>query len=278
MKPRIVNIFSENNDFQYVETLRRNRVKRQHHREFFVEGVRAINLALKYQWHVRAFLYSREHKRSDWAENILRQSQAETHYELSSSLLEKLSDKEETSELLAIVTMPEDDLARIPIHDRLLVVIFDRPASPGNLGSIIRSCDALRVDGLIITGHSVDVYDPETIRASTGSFFALPIVRLPSQKELRPWFDTMRKRLGPFQIVGSDERADHTIDAHDFTKSTVLIVGNETWGMSASYKELCDEIVKIPIYGAASSLNVANATSIVLYEVDRQRRSRGEID
>ena len=274
MKPRIVKIFSANNDFQYVETLRRNRIKRQHNHEFFVEGVRAINLALKHHWHIRAFLYAREHKLSDWAENILRQSQTETHYEVSSSLLEKLSDKEETSELLAVVRMPDDDLARIPVHERLLVVIFDRPASPGNLGSIIRSCDALRVDGLIITGHSVDVYDPETIRASTGSFFSLPFVRLPSQKELRPWFDIVRERIGSFQIVGSDERADRAIDAHDFTKPTVLIVGNETWGMSASYKELCDAIVKIPIYGSASSLNVASATTIVLYEVDRQRRNR----
>lgn len=272
MKPRIVKLFSENNDFQYVETLRRNRVKRQRQREFFAEGVRAINLALKYQWRIRAFLYSRERELSDWAKDILRHSHAQVHYELPLSLLEKLSYKEETSELLAVVTMPDDDLARIPLHEQLLVVVFDRPTSPGNLGSIIRSCDALRVDGLIITGHSVDVYDPETIRASTGSFFALPIVRLPSHKELRPWFATIQERVGLFQIVGSDERAEHPIDAHDFTKPTVLIVGNETWGMSASYKELCDEVVRIPIYGSASSLNVASATSIVLYEVDRQRR------
>lgn len=274
MKTRIIKVVSENNDFQYVETLRRNRVKRQHSREFFVEGVRAINLALKQHWHIRAFLYSRDCKLSDWATDILRHSQAQIHYELPLSLLEKLSDKEETSELLAVVTMPDDDLRRIPVHNELLVVVFDRPASPGNLGSIIRSCDALRVDGLIITGHSVDAYDPETIRASTGSFFALPIVRLASQKELLPWFDAVRERIGSFQIVGSDERAEHTIDAHDFTKPTVLIVGNETWGMSASYKELCDAIVKIPIYGSASSLNVASATSIVLYEVDRQRRAK----
>lgn len=274
MKPRIVKVFSENNDFQYAETLRRNRVKRQHNHEFFVEGVRAINLALKHSWRIRAFLYASERKLSDWATDILRHSQAQIHYELSASLLEKLSDKEETSELLAIVTMPDDDLRRIPVHNELLVVIFDRPASPGNLGSIIRSCDALRVDGLIITGHSVDVYDPETIRASTGSFFALPIVRLASQKELPPWFDAVRERIGAFQIVGSDERAEHSIDAHDFTKPTVLVIGNETWGMSASYKELCDAIVKIPIYGSASSLNVASATSIVLYEVDRQRRAK----
>jgi TrmH family RNA methyltransferase len=187
-------------------------------------------------------------------------------------LLEKLSNKSEASELLALVTLPEDDLARISVHERLLVVIFDRPASPGNLGTIIRSCDALRVDGLIITGHAVDLYDPETISASTGSFFALPTIRLPSQKELLPWIEKIRHQLQRVQIVGSSEDATIVIDQHDFTQPTLLVVGNETWGMSASYKEFCDSIVSIPMYGSATSLNVANATSILLYEVDRQRR------
>jgi TrmH family RNA methyltransferase len=72
--------------------------------------------------------------------------------------------------------------------------------------------------------------------------------------------------------VGSDEKADYSIEEHDFTDPTILVVGNETWGMSATYRELCDTIVKIPIAGSASSLNVACATSIFLYEIDRQRR------
>jgi TrmH family RNA methyltransferase len=275
MAPRLVKIYSENNEFQYIETLRRRREKRQRHKEFFIEGVRPINQALLHNWHIRAFVYSREKHLSDWAEGILARSQASEHYELRLPLLEKLSNKSDASELLALVTMPEDDLVRIPVHDRLLVVIFDRPASPGNLGTIIRSCDALRVDGLIITGHAVDLYDPETISASTGSFFALPTVRLPSQKELQPWLAMLRQRLQHVQIVGSSEDATVFLDQHDFTQSTLLVVGNETWGMSASYKELCDTVVSIPIYGSASSLNVANAISILLYEVDRQRRKLG---
>jgi 23S rRNA (uridine2479-2'-O)-methyltransferase len=188
-------------------------------------------------------------------------------------LLEKLSNKTEPSELLALVAMPDDDLARIPLTSRLLVVIFDRPASPGNLGTIIRSCDALHVNGLILTGHGVDLYDPETISASTGSLFALPVVRLPSHQELLPWFETIRFTVGPFQVVGSDEKAERTIAEHDFKQPTVLVVGNETWGMSAAYRDLCDVVVKIPIAGSASSLNVACATSIFLYEIDRQRNS-----
>lgn len=272
MKPRIVRIYSENNDFQYAETLRRKREKRQKHKEFFVEGVRPINQALAYHWHIRAFLYSPERALSDWAKNIVQNSRAVTHFELPLALLEKLSNKVETSELIALVSMPEDDLARIPLKQNMLIVLFDRPASQGNLGTIIRSCDALGVDGLVITGHAVDLYDPETISATTGSFFALPTVRLPSHKELLPWFETIRAQIGPFSLVGSSEKAAQDIAAHDFTGPTMLVVGNETWGMSAGYSELCDTIVKIPMGGSASSLNVACATSIILYEIDRQRR------
>ena len=271
-KPRVVKIYSENNDFQYAETLRRKREKRQRQREFFVEGVRPINQALKYNWHIRAFLYSREKPLSDWAENILRTSHASIHYELPWYLHAKLSNKSEPSELIALVSMPEDNLARIPVHENLLVLAFDRPSSPGNLGTIIRSCDALRVDGLIITGHSVDLYDPETISATTGSFFAVPTVRLPSHKELLPWIAEIQQRLGRVQIVGSDEHGDCELFQHNFAQPTILVVGNETWGMSAAYRELCDTVVSIPIVGSASSLNVACATSILLYEIDRQRR------
>ncbi|GLV58999.1 rRNA methyltransferase [Dictyobacter sp. S3.2.2.5] len=272
-RPRIVKIHSENNDFQYAETLRRKREKRLRQREFFVEGVRPINQALHYNWHVRAFLYSRDKPLSDWAENILRDSQAEVHYELPWYLHAKLSNKSEPSELIALVSMPEDDPARIPMKDDLLVVVFDRPASPGNLGTIIRSCDAMGVDGMVITGHSVDLYDPETISATTGSFFALPVVRLPSQKELLPWVEAIRRRLGSFHVVGSDEKGDCELTEHDFTQPTLLVVGNETWGMSAAYREFCDTVVSIPMAGSASSLNVACATSILLYEATRQRRS-----
>jgi 23S rRNA (uridine2479-2'-O)-methyltransferase len=271
--PRVVKIYSENNDFQYAETLRRKREKRLRQREFFVEGVRPINQALRYNWPIRAFMYSRDKPLSDWAENILRTSSAEIHYEMPWHLHTKLSSKAEPSELVALVTMPDDDLSRIPLKDDLLVVVFDRPASPGNLGTIIRSCDALRVDGIVITGHSVDLYDPETISATTGSFFAVPLVRLPSQKELLPWIEMLRKQSGGIHIVGSDEDGDCELTEYDFTQPTLLVVGNETWGMSAAYRELCDTVVSIPIEGSASSLNVACATSILLYEINRQRRA-----
>lgn len=251
--------------------LRRNRQKRQHFRELFVEGVRPINLALAHGWTINAFLYAPESGLSDWATGILRQSPAATHFELPPGLMRKLSEKTDTSELIALVAMPEDDLARIPVRHDLLVVVADRPQNPGNLGTLIRSCDALGVDGVVISGHAVDLYDQETIRASTGSLFAIPVVRLPSPGTLLSWIDGAAATVGTVQIVGSDEKAATRVWDHDFTAPTVLLVGNETWGLSAGYRDLCTAMVRIPIGGAASSLNVANAASIVLYEIARQR-------
>lgn len=271
MKPHVSRVYSENNLYQYLDTLRRRREKRQREGVFFLEGVRPINQALAHGWHVTTYAYAPERGLSGWARDILARSQAQTHIEAPAALLAKLSAKSEPSELLALVAMREDDLARIPLAPDLLVVVCDRPASPGNLGSIIRSCDALGAHGLIITGHSVDLYDPETISASVGSLFALPAVRLPSDKALEPWIAAARERLGALQVVGCDEHGDVLLSACDFRGPTLLVMGNEKWGMSAAYRERCDVIARIPMAGSASSLNVASATSIFLYEITRQR-------
>ena len=117
------------------------------------------------------------------------------------------------------------------------------------------------------------LYDPETIRATTGSFFALPTVRLPSQQELLPWLAGLRQRYADLQVVGTSAKAEVDVAQHDFRRATVLLLGNETSGLSHAYKELCDALVTIPIGGAATSLNVACAASILLYEANRQRRA-----
>ncbi len=270
MKKRILRITKENADFQILNALKTNREKRNKE-GFLFEGVRNINNAIQYGWTIKSFLYSSEKGLSGWARGILERSTADTHYDLSLVLLGRLSNKKETSELLAVAEMKRDDLKRIDVEDKLLVVVFDRPSSPGNLGTIIRSCDALGVHGLVITGHAVDLYDPETISATTGSLFSLPIVRVPSQKELMPWIEEIKKRYPDTEIIGTDEKGSKTIYEHDFNKPTVLLAGNEKVGLSDGYKQVADVMVKIPMEGSASSLNVAVATSIIIAEICRQR-------
>ncbi len=269
---KIIKIVKANAQFQLLNALKTNREKRNKD-GFIFEGVRNINNALKYNWKIKAFFYSTDSGLSNWAKEILKNSSAEIHYDLSAELLKQLSNKEEASELLALAEMPKDDLSKIKISSNLLVVVFDRPASPGNLGTIIRSCDSFGVDGLIITGHASDVYDQETVSATTGSLFSLPIVRLPSQKELESWISKLREKYPDLQVVGTDESGSKTIYEYDFNQPTILLAGNEKWGLSAGYKELADTMVKIPMEGSASSLNVAVATSIIISEIKRQRNN-----
>lgn len=270
MAAKVLTITKENATFQVLNALKTNREKRNHE-GFIFEGVRNINNAVAYNWNIKAFFYSSEKGLSDWAKDILESSKAETHYDLSLELLNKLSNKEEASELLALAEIPEDGFGKIELKENPLIVIFDRPSSPGNLGTIIRSCDALGVDGLIITGHAVDVYDPETISATTGSLFSLPIVRVQAQKDLEEWIEILRKKYPTLQVVGTDENGSESIYEHDFKTPTILLAGNEKWGLSAGYKEMADVMVNIPMQGSASSLNVAVATSIILSEINRQR-------
>lgn len=274
-QPRTVRLHSANNDFQRIEVLRRNRQKRRQYREFFLEGVRPMNLALEHGWEIRAFIMSLDRPLSDWAKDILRTSHAPLHYELPAHLAAQLSGKTETSELMAIVRMPADDLARIALGASPRVVVFDRPSSPGNLGSTIRSADALGADGMVTLGHGVDLYDPETISASRGSLFALPTVRVDGLRELDPWLDQMRERLPATQIVALEEEADVELWDLDLAGATVLLLGTEKWGLSAALKERATVMARIPMEGAASSLNVAAAASIALYEMARQRANRG---
>ena len=105
---------------------------------------------------------------SAWARETLTDVPAEK-VAVSGELMRELGGKADTvPELLAVVAMPEDTLERIPAGPSMLVVVFDRPTSPGNIGTLVRSADAFGADGVIVTGHAADVYDPKAVRASTG--------------------------------------------------------------------------------------------------------------
>jgi TrmH family RNA methyltransferase len=181
--------------------------------------------------------------------------------------MSELSGKEDASELIAVMEMPPDDLDRIPPRADMVVVVFDRPTNKGNLGTMIRTCDALGCHGLIVTGHAVDLYDPETVRASMGSLFHLPVVRLPSHNELLTWISSVKRGHPGLQLVGSSARGAVPLPQCAFSRPAVLLIGNETMGLSRNYKDRCDVLVSIPMSAnsSASSLNVACAASILVY-------------
>ncbi|GAA1949077.1 TrmH family RNA methyltransferase [Catenulispora subtropica] len=263
---------SRNARFQQWQTLLTNRTKRQRAGRFLVQGVRPITLAADQGWPIHEILVDADRRLSRWAEEMLRVTAAEV-VALPTELIAELGEKEQEAapELLAVVGMPPDDLDRISLRTGapFLGVAFDRPTQPGNIGTLIRSADAFGANGVIVTGHAADVYDPRAVRASTGSLFGVPTVRTPSQREVVDWLAD-----SGVTIVGTDEDGDTDIEDYDFGAPTLIVVGNETVGMSTGWRDACDRILSIPMGGIASSLNAANAATVVLYEAARQRRRR----
>ena len=272
---RTLRVSRPNSAYQVLASLRANRVKRHRLRQFVVEGVHPINTALDRGWSVEAIVTAHGRHLSHWAAGVLDRAAPPLHYELSGELFGALSGKTEPSELLAILRMPEDSLDRIPAAPDLLAAVIDRPSNPGNLGTLIRSCDAFGVHGLAVVGHGVDVYDPATVTASRGSLFAVPVVRVASPEDLTDWLARVRTALGTCVLVGADENGASDVDRLDLAQPVVFVLGNETSGLSRAWQERCDVLARIPIGGSASSLNVAVAGSVLFYEAMRQRK-RGQ--
>lgn len=261
-----IRVTSRNARFQQWEALLHNRTKRHRQGEFLVQGVRPITLAVEHGWTIRSLISDGRPRLSAWAGGLWESTTAE-QVVMAPELVAELGEKDEPSELLAVVQMPDDDLARLDPGG--LTVVFDRPTQPGNLGTLARSADAFGASGLIVTGHAADPYDPRAVRSSTGSLFALTVVRAPSHREVLDW---ARAFAHPITIVGTDETGSIDVRDADLGGPLIVVVGNETHGMTAAWREACDVLVAVPMAGSASSLNAATAGSIVLAEAFRQRQ------
>lgn len=267
-----INIINKNNDYQRFEVLKTNRNKRYKYNEFLVEGVRSLNEAVNNGWNIRSLIYDKNNL-SGWAKDMIKNVKTETNYNLTPMLLKELSDKEDTSELMAVIKMRDDSLDNIQLSSNPLIVLFDRPSNKGNLGTMIRSCDAMGADLLIITGHAVDLYEPDVVVAAMGSFFNLPVVRVADNNVLYQYIAGLKERYPEFTVVGTTAHKENPVYDTDLSGPVLLMMGNETMGLNKAFKERCDVLCTIPMseHSYASSFNVSCAGAILMYEIVRQR-------
>ncbi|RJO74716.1 RNA methyltransferase [Nocardia panacis] len=255
-----------------------NRTKRHRDGRFLVQGVRPITQAIANDWPLETLLYRLgTPELSGWARELLDTTEVST-VGLVPELMADLGEKSTgTPEVVAVACTRDrvlDDFAPgEPGEDAPVVVVFDRPNSPGNLGTLIRSADAFGASGVIVTGHGADHYDPQAVRASTGSLFAMPVLRASGSDQVLEFRDRQTNRGIPTRIIGTDEHGARALFDHDLTEATILVIGNETSGMSAGWRAVCDEIAEIPMGGTASSLGAPSAAAVALYEISRQRRT-----
>ncbi|MFN2595127.1 MAG: TrmH family RNA methyltransferase [Actinomycetota bacterium] len=183
---------------------------------------------------------------------------------LDASLFRRLSDRDNPSGIGAVVAPRAAALEEISLEGKPVVVLVDGVSSPGNLGTIARTADAVGARGLIVTGTSTDPWDPASIKASMGTLFELPVSVLASATQAIDW-----ARAGDVPVIATSARAESSIHDADIHPPAMLMFGSERHGLDRSVLERSDMQLRIPLRGHASSLNLAVAAGIFLYELTR---------
>jgi TrmH family RNA methyltransferase len=232
--------------------------------KFLIEGFHLVEEAIKAGADVTTIVYSLE-KGKPAALFAATQDRIEW-IGVSQAVLEKCSDTQTPQGIFAVVDKPNlrgEDLWSSRLRD--LVVVVDGVQDPGNLGTIIRSADAVGAGGVLLGAGTVDVYNPKTIRSTMGSLFHLPILEGDLLQIL------LRARAEGVQLVTTSLQAQQSCYETDLSKPTWIILGNEAKGVSPEVAAEADVKVIIPMQGQAESLNVAMAGTVLLFEASRQR-------
>jgi len=258
-------IKTENDEYQIIQSLRLNRIKRNKLREIFIEGIECIKQAINSNIEITRIIVKDVNALSNWGKNIIEQYRDVKIIEMSDNLFNGLTDKTNPPEMLMTAKINLNTIDDIQ-NENPFIILFDRPSDYGNLGSIIRSADAFNADGVFIMGHGVDIYEPKVIRASMGSVFFTKIVAVESMEILVEYIK-IQKLKNNMEIIGTDSTGTMSLENCRIKRPVMVIIGNEAKGMSIKLKELCDKIIKIPIGGNVNSLNVSCAASIIMWEI-----------
>jgi TrmH family RNA methyltransferase len=181
--------------------------------------------------------------------------------ETSRDILGKLSGKDNPQTVIGVYEEPATGLASIDRTTAGIWFVAQALRDPGNLGTMLRTGDAVGAGGLILIDDCVDPFSVEAVRASMGAIFTQRIARA-AWDEFLPWL-----RAGPGQLIGTSLKTDLDYRAADYVKPTFLLIGNESHGLPEAYEQACDLRVKIPMRGKADSLNAAIAAAVVAYEL-----------
>jgi TrmH family RNA methyltransferase len=258
-----------------VKALRALRLRKYRQREglFLVEGIRIVEEALDTGAPVETLVYAPELLVSQRARGLVQRVEPERRLALSSDVFGTLSGRDTPQGIAAAISIEEPSLADLPATQDLLVLVAYQLRDPGNLGTIVRTADAAGATGVVVVEPSVDLYDPQTVRATMGSLFALPVVRLQGEADLVDWYGEIRAAGLPLLVAGSSAHGPVDYFEADLSRPLVLLLGSERQGLPPSVREQADVLVRLPMAGRATSLNVAAAAAALVYEVVRQRRS-----
>lgn len=229
---------------------------------FVLEGQRELEHCLSsgYQldtvFYCPAIMHPSAHPILDRAEQLV---------EVSPALYEKIAYRGSTEGVIALVHTRQLTLDELQLGDNPLIVVLERVEKPGNLGAILRSCDAAGADALIVCDPLTDLFNPNLIRSSIGAIFTVPTVACDSTSCI-----AFLKQLG-IQILTAQLQDSKLYYDTPMDIPTAIVMGTEATGLTPQWREAADAHIRIPMNGRLDSLNVSVSAAILLFEAVRQR-------
>lgn len=244
--------------------LLRQRKERDESGLFLVEGIRHVGDAVQSQAQVEYLCYAPDLLDSSFALQLVHQleGQGVPCLAVTGETFEGLADKENPQGILAVVRQPVFLLENLGGHNFPWAVALVAPQDPGNIGTILRTIDAVGASGLLLLENSADPYHPSAVRASMGALFWYPVVRT-SFDSFLTW-----ARQESYHLYGTSAHGSQDYrQSRPFQQPCILLMGSERQGLSAEQAAACEGLLRMPMRGKVTSLNLAVATGVMLYHM-----------
>jgi TrmH family RNA methyltransferase len=231
---------------------------------FLIEGMREIELAIKGNYEIETFLFLTELVSETQLKKIISSSTVE-NIEISKEVYQKIAYRDTTEGILAVAKTKSLQLSDLKLPKNPLLVVLEAIEKPGNIGAILRTCDAANVDAVIIANPKTDLFNPNIVRSSVGCLFTNQIA-LASTEETIDFL--IKNKINFYSATLQNSTSYHT---QNYTTPTALVVGTEATGLTQLWREKATQNIIIPMQGELDSMNVSVAAAILIFEAKRQR-------
>ena len=249
---------------KHINLLKEKSRERKQSGLFVIEGKRELSLAIKGGYEIETILFYSDLFSAAEA-NVLASNNIE-FIEISKEVFQKLAHRDTTEGVIATVKNKKHDLQSLElINSNPLILIAEAPEKPGNIGALLRTADAAKVDAVIIANPKTDLYNPNIIRSSVGCVFTNQIVTGSTSEIIKSL------KQHQINIYCASLQASEEYHSQDYTKPTAIAVGTEATGLSQEWLDHATKSIIIPMRGQIDSMNVSVAAGILIFEAQRQR-------
>lgn len=229
---------------------------------FLIEGIREIELAIKGNYEIETILICFEVIEKSFNPSIFKSFNS---IEISKEVYQKLAYRDTTEGIIAVAKTKSHQLLDLQLPENPLILVMESIEKPGNIGAMLRTCDAAKVDAVIIANPKTDLYNPNMVRSSVGCLFTNQIATASTEETIA---FLQQNNIHFYSATLQNSTSYHT---QNFTKPTALVVGTEATGLTEPWREKATQNIIIPMQGEIDSMNVSVAAAILLFEAKRQR-------